>query len=51
MIKRVRFFVDYLVKGETEDEILSQADKDFQEDVDNGYVDFDYEIMDEEGWD
>ena len=48
MYKRVRYFIDYLVEAETDEEALEKGDEALNKDMNDGWFSLDYEIMDEE---
>lgn len=49
MVKRVCFFVDYVIEDATSDEdALEQANDKLSEDMDKGWFSLDYVITDEE---
>jgi hypothetical protein len=49
MVKRVRFYTDYIIEDATSDEdALEKADAELTEDMDKGWFSLDYEIMDED---
>lgn len=48
MYKRVRYFIDYLIEAETDEEALEKGNKALDEDMNNGWFSLDYKIMNEE---